>query len=103
MPVHLRNPADDDAWFSRPAQSPGLELMLARWVRHSFPKHGHDCFTIGINVAGGGVFDCRRDQRWARPGTLNLIAPEEIHTGRASTATGWTYVDFYVAPGQIDR
>jgi AraC-like DNA-binding protein len=97
----LFDTADDEARFWRSAEWPGLELMQARWVRHSFPRHAHDCYTIGVNVTGRGAFDCRGRGHAAWPGTLNLIAPGEAHTGRASGARAWAYVDFYVDPDRM--
>jgi len=41
-------PAKDEARFWRSGKWPGIELMRAHWVRHAFPTHFHDCYTIGI-------------------------------------------------------
>lgn len=95
-PVLSGDAADDEARFWRPKEWPGLELMRARWVRHSFRKHAHDCYTIGVNAAGCGIFDCRGEQHAAAPGMLNLIAPGEAHTGRAGAVGLWVYLDFYI-------
>lgn len=88
----------DKAHFRRPAGWPGIELMSAHGVRHSFAKHFHDCYTLGINDGGSGTFDCRGAKHRASPGTLNLIAPGETHTGKAAEADGWLYRDFYIDP-----
>ena len=98
-----RTPGADEAMFWRSPARPGLELMRARWVRHAFPKHTHDWFTIGVNLEGSGVFDCRGSSHLARRGRLNLIAPGEVHTGRAAGPSGWTYVDFYIDPDHFRR
>jgi AraC-like DNA-binding protein len=82
--------------FWRPIWWPGLELMSAHWVRHSFSKHFHDCYTLGFNEGGCGTFDCRGTKNRAAPGTLNLIAPGETHTGQAAAADGWLYRDLYI-------
>src|SRR6266581_7887775 len=89
-------PAKDEARFWRSGNWPGIELMRAHWVRHAFPKHFHDCYTIGINDHGAGNFQCRREKHNALPGTLNLIEPGETHTGQASADCCWTYRDFYI-------
>lgn len=86
----------DTVKFWRPVGWPGIELMKAHWVQHSFAKHFHDCYTLGINHSGCGVFDCGGSKHQANPGTLNLIAPGETHTGRAAQSHGWLYRDFYV-------
>src|SRR5262249_57401687 len=86
----------DEAQFLRSGDSTDIELMCAHWVHHSFPRHFHDCYTIGINESGAGHFDCRNKTQNAWPGSLNLIEPGETHTGRASNQAGWIYRDFYV-------
>jgi hypothetical protein len=72
--------------------------MGAHWIRHSFAKHFHDSFTVGVNDAGWGTFDCRGTKQEAWPGTLNLIEPGETHTGQAAGPDGWLYGDFYIDP-----
>jgi AraC-like DNA-binding protein len=70
--------------------------MAAHWVRQQFTKHFHDAYTIGLNEDGRGIFDCRGAPREAFPGTLSLIEPGEIHTGRAVAREGWIYRNFYI-------
>ena len=65
--------------------------MPARLLCHSFGKHFHEDFTIGINDAGAGAFWCRGATHLAEPKTLNLLAPGEVHTGAAAAPEGWTY------------
>ena len=87
----------DEARFWRGDTWPGIELMRAHWFRHTFPKHFHDCYTVGINDAGAGQFDCRRQRYEALPHSLNLIEPGETHTGQAFRDRGWIYRDFYIS------
>jgi AraC-like DNA-binding protein len=91
-------PPLDQVQFWRPQAWPGIELMSAHWVRHSFAKHFHDSYTVGINDHGWSTFDCRGNTNQAIPGTVNLLAPGETHTGRAAAADGWLYRDFYIDP-----
>ena len=69
----------------------GLEVMSARWVEHSFAPHMHDFYAVSLNYGGRGAFHCRRALRDAAPGTCNLIAPGELHTGHATCGDGWIY------------
>src|SRR5688572_10483636 len=85
--------------FARFASCPGLEgleAMSAKWITHSFSKHMHECYTVGLNYDGRGAFDCRGELRDAAPGTCNLIAPGELHTGRATSVRGWIYRNLYI-------
>lgn len=76
----------------------GLEIMSARVVAHSFSKHMHECYAVSLNYDGRGAFDCRGEVRDAAPGTCNLIAPGELHTGHATSPRGWIYRNLYVEP-----
>lgn len=74
----------------------GLEVMSARWVEHSFAPHMHDFYAVSLNYGGRGAFHCRRELRDASPGTCNLIAPGEVHTGYATSRDGWIYRNLYI-------
>jgi AraC-like DNA-binding protein len=84
--------------FSRRDGLEGLEIMRARWVKQSFPVHAHDFYNIALNYRGGGAFDCRGAQRDALPGTCNLMAPGELHTGQVKSEDGWVYRSLHISP-----
>src|SRR5579862_3370959 len=88
----------DFAQYSRCFGLDGLEVMSARWVEHSFVPHMHDFYAVSLNYGGRGAFDCRRELRDATPGTCNLIAPGEVHTGRATSGDGWMYRNLHIEP-----
>lgn len=94
--AHMEPP--DIARFSRFADLAGLEIMRARWVAHSFSPHLHESYTVGLNYAGRGAFECRGQLRDAAPGTCNLIFPGELHTGHATANQGWIYRNVYIEP-----
>ncbi|MFE7131768.1 helix-turn-helix domain-containing protein [Streptomyces sp. NPDC057638] len=74
---------------------PGLDLLRARYVRHTFRQHSHEGFTLGA-VSGGveevvmpdGVIS-------AGPGTVVMINPEVPHAAHAGVPEGWTYSTLY--------
>src|ERR1700730_12250104 len=74
----------------------GLEVLSAQWVEHSFAPHMHDFYAVSLNYGGRGAFDCRSELRDAAPGTCNLIAPGELHTGHATSGDGWVYRNLYI-------
>jgi AraC-like DNA-binding protein len=74
----------------------GLEVMSARWVEHSFAPHMHDFYAVSLNYGGRGAFDCRNELQDATPGTCSLIAPGELHNGRATCKEGWVYRNLYI-------
>jgi AraC-like DNA-binding protein len=88
--------AGDFAQYSRISGIAGLEVMSARWIEHSFAPHLHDFYAVSLNYGGRGAFHCRHALREAAPGTCNLIAPGELHTGHATCGEGWIYRNLYV-------
>ncbi len=86
----------DFVQYSRHYGLNGLELMTARWVKHSFAPHMHDFYAISLNYGGRGAFECRGQTHDASPRTCNLIAPGELHTGRATSDHGWAYRNLYI-------
>ena len=74
---------------------PGLDLLRARYVRHSFPRHIHEGFVFGAVRRGiEDVFLPEGTVR-ARPGTVVMINPEVPHSARAGVPEGWVYSTLY--------
>ncbi|MEU2431865.1 AraC family transcriptional regulator [Streptomyces sp. NPDC007861] len=74
---------------------PGIDLLRARYVRHTFPRHSHEGYVFGTITGGieevglpGGVVH-------AGPGTVVMINPEVPHTARAGVPEGWVYSILY--------
>lgn len=83
------------ARYWQPERLPGIDLLRARYVRHTFPRHSHEGYvfatiTGGIEEVGlpGGVVN-------AGPGTVVMINPEVPHSARAGTPEGWVYSTLY--------
>ncbi len=93
----------DFAHYDRCPRLDGLEVMSARWVEHSFAPHMHDFYAVSLNYRGRGAFDCRREVHDATPGTCNLIAPGELHTGRATCGDGWSYRNLHIETALMVR
>jgi AraC-like DNA-binding protein len=85
----------DAAEFKRTARA-GIELYRAHIVRHAFDPHLHDAFGLGVIDAGVERFRYRGTEHLASPGTLVLMNPGELHTGRAETEQGWRYRMVYL-------
>ena len=74
----------------------GVELMRATYIDHVFSRHVHDGFAIGVIEQGALGFYYRGENLVAAPGTINLVNPDEVHTGHAVSEAGWTYRMFYL-------
>ncbi|MER6233162.1 AraC family transcriptional regulator [[Kitasatospora] papulosa] len=81
---------------------PQLDLLRARYVSHTFPRHSHEGYVFGsvssgvedVGLPGGTVH--------AGPGTVVMINPEVPHTARAGVPEGWVYATLYPSAQVID-
>ncbi|WP_433545369.1 AraC family transcriptional regulator [Streptomyces sp. CA-294286] len=74
---------------------PGLDLLRARYVRHSFVRHSHEGYVLG--AVRRGVEDVRMPDGTisAVPGSVVMINPEVPHSARAGVPEGWSYATLY--------
>ncbi|BBB89508.1 MAG TPA: AraC family transcriptional regulator [Methylomusa anaerophila] len=80
-----------------------LELLCATYIRHSFSKHIHEGFGIGVIERGALEFFYRREKLIAPSGYINLVIPGEAHDGHAASDTGWSYRMFYLEPKLLEQ
>ncbi|WP_323055325.1 MULTISPECIES: AraC family transcriptional regulator [Streptomyces] len=80
---------------------PGLDLLSAHYVRHTFARHAHDGYVVcavtgGVEEVGlpGGTVRAGR-------GGVVMINPEVPHTARAGRPEGWTYRTLYPSAGLV--
>lgn len=95
--------ASDRAEFRRPAHREGVELYRAHIVRHAFEPHTHEAFGLGAIEAGVERFRYRGSEHLAPAGSLVLMNPDELHTGRAGHAGGWSYRMAYLDPALVEQ
>ncbi len=62
---------------------------------HAFPRHAHDCFTIGVFDGDNGVISLARTSARAAHGGILAIAPDAIHSAEPKRDRGWTYRSLY--------
>lgn len=74
----------------------GVDLMSARFVRHSFAPHSHDELMIGVIHAGVKSFRRGRSREHAAPGSLSVVNPGEMHTGELEHGPELIYAALYV-------
>ena len=72
-------------------------FLHAKYVPHSFGRHAHEEFAIGVIYAGAQAVTYRRSEKLLMPtGSIAAINPAEIHTGYAANIEdGWTYRMLY--------
>ncbi|MEU8681983.1 AraC family transcriptional regulator [Streptomyces sp. NPDC048611] len=74
---------------------PGLDLLRARYVRHSFPRHAHDGYVVCAVTSGIEEVGLRQGTVRAGHGGIIMINPEVAHTARAGAPEGWAYATLY--------
>jgi len=73
-----------------------LEIYKASYTTHTFSRHWHDGFGIGVIENGCEVFDYEGDKQWAPQRSIVLMNPGVIHTGAAANQQiGWQYHIMY--------
>jgi len=81
----------------------GIDLMSARFVRHSFAPHSHDELMIGVIHAGVKAFRRGRARELAAPGSLSVVNPGEMHTGEREHGPELAYAALYVPQSALAR
>jgi AraC-like DNA-binding protein len=85
----------EQAKFWRAEDYGNLELLHATYITHTFDKHFHEEYVIGVVVRSQYSFYCNGDTVIASKGQIILINPGEIHSGYAINEAGWTYRALY--------
>ncbi|WP_079044085.1 AraC family transcriptional regulator [Streptomyces kanamyceticus] len=72
-------------------------MLTARFDRHRYAPHCHEEFSVGICVGGHEVIDYRGGTLHLGPGSIVVLAPGEVHTGRPGAGEGYAYRAVYPA------
>jgi AraC-like DNA-binding protein len=81
----------------------GMDLLRAKFVRHSFVRHAHGEFVVAVFEQGAERFAAQGSTWVASAGSVLVIPPGVAHTGSAAGAGGWRYRAFYPEPSLLDR
>ncbi|OEV04673.1 AraC family transcriptional regulator [Streptomyces oceani] len=74
---------------------PGLDLLRARYVSQTFPRHTHSGYVFGAVTAGVEEVGLPHGTERTVAGQVVMINPEVPHTARAGTPEGWAYATLY--------
>jgi len=102
VPAAFEHPGDR-AEFRQAAHLPGVELYRAHIIRYAFEPHTHEAYGLGAIEAGVERFRYRGADHLAPSGSVVLMNPDELHTGRAETEGGWRYRMVYLDPDVVAR
>lgn len=80
-----------------------LEVLQASYTKHSFARHTHEEFMIGVIEGGGCAFYYRGDTHIALAGSIVLINPGEVHDGSGAETARLAYRALYPAVDVLQR
>jgi AraC-like DNA-binding protein len=88
-------PVRDWATF-QPALTAGATLMNAHFLRHTFERHSHETYSIGMTRTGVQTFNCGGSRHASLPGDLILFNPDVPHDGQPGAPDGFGYTMLYL-------
>lgn len=77
-----------------------LELLCGSNITHEYPPHMHEEYCLVLMLKGVEITVCRGVTHVARPGSLVLMNPEEVHSSRS---VGTVYRIIRIRPGALGR
>jgi AraC-like DNA-binding protein len=87
---------NETATIWRPLKLNNIELLRARFKSHTFSRHFHTGYAVGVIESGALGFNYLGKKMVAEPGNINLAIPGETHNGFAACEQGWQYRMFYL-------
>jgi AraC-like DNA-binding protein len=91
----------EQARFWEHPDLPGVDLLRARYVRHSFSRHAHDGYVIATVTGGVEGIGLPGGAERAGTGSVVMINPEVPHSAYAGAAEGWSYRVLYPSTGIV--
>ncbi len=78
-------------------------MLRATYVTHTFSRHTHESYAIGVIESGVEEFTYQGAVHKAPAGSVVVIHPGEVHTGHAGIPSGWTYRMLYPEVTLVQR
>jgi AraC-like DNA-binding protein len=101
MHAESSSPAQDWSTF-KPTPIAGSTLMHAHFRQHTFERHSHETYSIGLTHSGVQTFHCRGSLHASLPGDLILFNPDEAHDGQRGAAEGFGYSILYLPQAAVE-
>lgn len=81
----------------------GITGLRAVWAEsnHSFPRHSHEEYGIGVMLSGGQLSASGRGQVTAGPDDVITVNPGEVHDGIPLSGRSRRWAMFYLTPDLI--
>jgi len=99
MHVDIGRRATPGEWARiQPTPVQGVSLLRAHFVNHSFERHSHGEFCIGMTASGRQTFRSRGALHTSTRGRIVVFNPDQAHDGHAGDAQGFGYTMLYLQP-----
>jgi len=82
----------------KPPVLAGVTLLGGEGLRQRFSRHTHEEYAVGVVTSGVLGFQYLGSTHLAGQGEINLVVPDEAHTGHPALGEHWSYRMFYVEP-----
>lgn len=76
----------------------GVVVLRATAMRHSYGRHSHEAYALGVIEAGVGGNRCRGADHFSAPGSIVVMNPGETHTGYCAGDAPLSYRMLYIPP-----
>lgn len=87
----------------RPGALAGVTQMNAHFTEHTFERHSHETYSIGVTASGVQTFHCGGTLHASLRGDVILFNPDEPHDGQRGTQEGLGYSMLYVSPQVVNE
>jgi hypothetical protein len=89
------------AW--KPAVPGVSEVFHARFIRHAYPRHTHDDWTVFIVDDGAIRYDLEAKARGVGTARVTVLPPDVVHDGRPASEAGFRKRVLYVGTDVLGR
>jgi AraC-like DNA-binding protein len=86
-----------------PGRFGGVTQMNAHFTEHTFERHSHETYSIGVTASGVQTFHCGGTLHASLRGDVILFNPDEPHDGQRGTQEGFGYSMLYVSQQVVDE
>ena len=87
--------------FHSQGEAAGVARFDAAVAGRGFAPHRHDCYAVGLTLAGVQRFRYRGATWAGLPGQVHVLHPDELHDGEPGTAKGFAYRMVYLDPALV--
>jgi AraC-like DNA-binding protein len=100
-PVRLERSCPDERGTAPGGPANPIERLRIRMHGAGYSMHRHECYAVGLTLAGVQAFWFRGERRRSLPGQVLVIHPDERHDGCNGDEATLEYLMLYVAPAAL--